>query len=327
MNKLIDIGVAGFRIDAAKHMWPGDLGPLYENLKDLNTEQGFPVGARPFVYQEVIDLGKNNLSNEYWKTVLTFIGGEGIRRDEYTPLAAVTEFKYSASIGNVFRGNDKLAFLPNWGEGWGFLFGPDALVFVDNHDNQRGHGAGGDTVLTHKTPKQYKMAIAFMLSYPYGITRIMSSFAFEHADQGPPADSSGNIISPGINADKTCSNGWVCEHRWRQIYNMIGFKNAVGFDPITYWWSNGDQQIAFCRGNKGFIAFTNYGDINQSLQTCLPAGIYCDVITGELLNGACTGKVICVENDGTAHISLKNGEDDTVLAIHVNAKQKLISEL
>jgi len=25
MNYLIDIGVAGFRIDAAKHMWPGDV--------------------------------------------------------------------------------------------------------------------------------------------------------------------------------------------------------------------------------------------------------------------------------------------------------------
>lgn len=25
MNHLIDLGVAGFRIDAAKHMWPADL--------------------------------------------------------------------------------------------------------------------------------------------------------------------------------------------------------------------------------------------------------------------------------------------------------------
>lgn len=30
----------------------------------------------------------------------------------------------------------------NWGEGWGFMPSDRALVFVDNHDNQRGHGAG-----------------------------------------------------------------------------------------------------------------------------------------------------------------------------------------
>lgn len=36
----------------------------------------------------------------------------------------------------------------NWGEGWGFMPSDRALVFVDNHDNQRGHGAGGASILT-----------------------------------------------------------------------------------------------------------------------------------------------------------------------------------
>jgi alpha-amylase len=102
---------------------------------------------------------------------------------------------------------------------------------------------------------------------------------------------------------------------------MIGFKNAVKGTSIQNWWSNGGQQIAFCRGNKGFIAFTNGGSINQSLQTCLPAGTYCDVISGSLESGACTGKKITVGGDGTANIPLTDSEDDGVLAIHVNAKQ------
>lgn len=59
LNHLIDLGVAGFRVDAAKHMWPGDLKAIYGKLKNLNTNYGFPSGARPFIYQEVIDLGKN----------------------------------------------------------------------------------------------------------------------------------------------------------------------------------------------------------------------------------------------------------------------------
>jgi alpha-amylase len=35
MNRLIDIGVAGFRIDAAKHMWPNDLNNLLGKLHNL----------------------------------------------------------------------------------------------------------------------------------------------------------------------------------------------------------------------------------------------------------------------------------------------------
>lgn len=55
MNYLIDIGVAGFRIDAAKHMWPGDVKAILDKLKDLNTKW-FSAGAKPFIYQEVIPM-------------------------------------------------------------------------------------------------------------------------------------------------------------------------------------------------------------------------------------------------------------------------------
>ncbi|CAG0891408.1 unnamed protein product, partial [Darwinula stevensoni] len=54
MNKLIDYGVAGCRIDASKHMWPGDLGSIFSRLSNLSTTHGFPSGTRPFVFQEVI---------------------------------------------------------------------------------------------------------------------------------------------------------------------------------------------------------------------------------------------------------------------------------
>lgn len=52
MNKLIDMGVAGFRVDACKHMWPGDLSAVYSRLNNLNTKW-FSSGSRPFIYQEV----------------------------------------------------------------------------------------------------------------------------------------------------------------------------------------------------------------------------------------------------------------------------------
>lgn len=161
------MGAGGFRIDAAKHMWPNDLKAIYTNLKNLNTEFGFSPESRPFIYQEVIDLG-----------------GEAISASEYASLGRVTEFKFSLKIGTVFRGQDKLTYLINWGPGWGFMKSEDALVFVDNHDNQRGHSAGGDVILTYKIAKQYKMALAFILAHPYGLPRIMSSFYFENSETG-----------------------------------------------------------------------------------------------------------------------------------------------
>ncbi|XP_025831914.1 alpha-amylase 1-like [Agrilus planipennis] len=304
LNKLISYGVAGFRFDAAKHMTPSDLKVIYQSTNNLDTSHGFAENLRPFIYQEVIDLG-----------------GEAVKSTEYTDLGTVTEFKYSAEIGRVFRGKDKLTYLKNWGEEWGLVPGLNAFVFVDNHDNQRGHGAGGENILTYKTAKQYKMAIAFMLAHPYGVTRVMSSFYFDDSDQGPPQDGNGNIVSPSIKDDDTCGNGWVCEHRWRQIYNMVGFKNATLGTTIKEWWSDGNQQISFCRGNAGFVAFTNEGDLRRNLQTCLPSGVYCDVISGKLQNGACTGKAVTVGSDGTGYIELLSSEDDGVLAIHINAKQ------
>ena len=38
MNYLIDIGVAGFRVDAAKHMWPGDMQAIFGKLKNARAE-------------------------------------------------------------------------------------------------------------------------------------------------------------------------------------------------------------------------------------------------------------------------------------------------
>lgn len=40
----------------------------------------------------------------------------------------------------------------------------NALVFVDNHDNQRGHGGGGD-LLTFRESKLYKVRRNFNLKY------------------------------------------------------------------------------------------------------------------------------------------------------------------
>jgi hypothetical protein len=39
---------------------------------------------------------------------------------------------------------------------------------------------------------------------------------------------------------------------------------ALGTD-VPNWWGNGDKQIAFCRGEKGFIAFNDKHNANMNV--------------------------------------------------------------
>ncbi|CAO1306605.1 unnamed protein product [Diamesa hyperborea] len=299
MNHLIDLGVAGFRLDAMKHMWPGDLQNIFGRLKNLNVNFGFSSDARPFIVGEVIDHGSESISG-----------------NDYTHLATITEFRFERGIKRSFKGESALKWLNNFGEGWGFLPSKYAFTFVDNHDSQRGEA------LSYKDGRIYKMATAFHLAWPFGIPRLMSSFDFTSHDQGPPQDAHQNIISPSINADGSCGNGWVCEHRWKEVYSMIEFRNAVKDTSVANWWDNGDNQIAFSRGNQGFIAFNGqYGvNLNEKLQTGLAAGTYCDIISGGKVGTSCSGSQITVASDGTAEISLPSNYAEGFVAYIKNSK-------
>lgn len=231
-------------------------------------------------------------------------------------MGLVTEFRHSMEIGRAFRGHNQLRWLRTWGEAWGFLPSIDALIFVDNHDNQR---SGSDTILTYKQKREYRMATAFMLAHPFGVPRVMSSFAFDNKDQGPPADANGNIVPATYDAQSgQCNGGWVCEHRWPEMVGMIGFRNAVaGVHPINFWWDNGDNQIGFCRGHSGMVFFNNgNADLQRTFQTCLPRGVYCDVFGGQrLAEGRCSGTNVTVDARGEAFIEVSR--DRGVLAVHL----------
>lgn len=118
-------------------MWPRDLEIIYSRVKNVSVEHGFPKNTRPYIFQEVIDYG-----------------GEAVSKYEYNSFGAVTEFKYGSELSKVFLGKDKLKWLANWGEPWGLLPRDDALVFLDNHDTQR---SGGDSPITHKNFRLYKV--------------------------------------------------------------------------------------------------------------------------------------------------------------------------
>ncbi|CAG0902207.1 unnamed protein product [Darwinula stevensoni] len=275
LNRLLEIGVAGFRVDAAKHMWPADLEAIQGGL------------SKPaFFYHEVIDRNDG-----------------AVKVDEYFHLGRVTEFRYCSKIATGIRDFSQLGNLIDLG--WGMCPSDKAFVFVDNHDNQRGHGGAGD-VITHKDPFLYKLAISYMLAYPYGFTRVMSSYFFESTDEGPPHDGNYNTLDVTINPDGSCGNGWVCEHRWAPITRMVAFRNAVAGTELANFFLEGDN-VAFSRGDKGFFAIAKSGSMDRTFQTGMPAGTYCNIIDG------CASQVT-VNGDGNAQIRITNA-DEPILAI------------
>ena len=145
ITDLLDLGVKGFRVDAAKHMAVEDIEDIFA-LVDAEHDGDY------YLFSEVIDMA----------------GTEAITADEYIGIGPVEEFKYSAAISRFFKQDDQpLQRLKGLGEPMGFLDSELAVVFTDNHDNQRGHGAGGN-ILTYKDGDLYTLGNLFMLAHPYG---------------------------------------------------------------------------------------------------------------------------------------------------------------
>lgn len=299
---LVDLyraGVRGYRVDAAKHIWAGDLSAI---LGLLNASRG--PGPAPFVVQEVIDPGT-----------------EVVKKSEYYATGDVNEFLYGQRLGEKFRNQGgNISQLRTLGESWGLAPTGEAVVFVDNHDKQRGH-AGGGAYITHQDGVLYDLANVFMLGWPYGYPQLMSSYAFTNGDQGPPSDAAGNtrpIYSSPSSTTPDCFGDWKCEHRWRPIANMVTFRNTVGSTAVTNWWDDAGDRIAFGRGDRGFVVI-NRGSttLSRTFQTALPAGVYCDVIAGDFAGGACSGRTLTVSSTGQAAISVP---PMFAAALHVGAR-------
>jgi alpha-amylase len=102
---------------------------------------------------------------------------------------------------------------------------------------------------------------------------------------------------------------------------MNRFRRTSGNAPVTNWWDNGNNQIAFSRGDRAFVAINNDNyAMDVTLKTGLQGGTYCDIISGNKQGNSCTGKTITVGNDGNAKIYIKYFEEDPVIAIHADVK-------
>lgn len=292
MNDAISMGVAGFRIDAAKHIPAGDIAAIKGKLN-----------GNPYIFQEVIGAG-----------------GEPVRPTEYTYIGDVTEFGYARWLGPAFR-ESNIAQLKDIGTSME-LASSSAVPFVTNHDEER-HNPNGP--IWHGVQGNgYFLANVFMLAYPYGYPKVMSGYYFNgDFDMGPP--------SSGIHTGNACGfdgGSWVCEHRWRGIGNMVAFRNHTADAwHVSDWWQNGNDQIAFGRGGLGYVVINKRwgSDLNQSLNTGMPDGEYCNIIEADFneSTGACvlgegaSGPATITVSGGYANFSVAG---DSAAAIHVGAK-------
>jgi alpha-amylase len=318
LNRLLDAGVAGFRVDTAKHIPADSLKAIYYGLRNVRGDVGY---GRPFIYNEVIDYNDQV---------------PGARMGDYFGAGRVTNFMYGRFVSDCVRRSNNFKYTKNFGEGWGMPSRHEEVHFIDNHDSQRsgcGGGGCGDTfVLTHKNSYQYTMAVTFMLAHDYGIPRVMSSFFFNSNDQGPPSNGAYYTRNPEFESrDGICrySSGWQCEHRWPEIKNMARFRAAT-YGEGTQVVATDDHRIAFRRGHKGFFMVNNNGGQRWSgrFYTGLPAGRYCDVIEGDISHdkSTCTdynhrpnGNSINVDGSGHAQVSVQQGKTFAIsLASKIN---------
>ena len=299
---LVDLyltGVRGYRVDAAKHMWAGDVSAI---LGLLNSIRG--PGPAPFVVQEVIDPGT-----------------EVVKKSEYYAIGDVNEFLFGQRVGEKFRNQGgNISQLRTLGESWGLAPTGEAVVFIDNHDKQRGH-AGGGAYITHQDGVLYDLANVFMLGWP---SRLPAAHVELRVHQRRPGAAlrrrrqHASDLQQPLEHHPDCVGDWQCEHRWRPIANMVTFRNTVGSTAVTNWWDDAGDRIAFGRGDRGFV-IVNRGSstLSRTFQTGLAAGVYCDVIAGDFAGGACSGRTLTVGSTGQVAVSVP---PMFAAALHVGAR-------
>ncbi|WP_406449429.1 alpha-amylase family glycosyl hydrolase [Streptomyces sp. NBC_00876] len=254
-------------LDTGEDYVRGKIAGYLNDLLSLGVD-GFRIDAAKHMPAADLANIKSRLSNPgvYWKQEAIYGAGEAVSPDEYAGTGDVQEFRYARSLKQVFN-NENLANLKNFGEGWGFMSSSKAAVFVDNHDTER----NGET-LNYKDGANYTLASVFMLAWPYGSPDVHSGYEWSDKDAGPPS---------GGTVNACYSDGWKCQHAWREIASMVGFRNTARGEAVTNWWDNGGDQIAFGRGSKAYVAINHEGSsLTRTFQTSLPAGDYCDIQSG-----------------------------------------------
>lgn len=293
LNGLLDLGVAGLRIDAARHMAAGDIAGILARVRGL-----------PFVYQ-----------------AFASAPGAVVGERAYLGNGAVTELDYGRRLAVAFR-RDSIAELQNLRPAGGaddLVPSRRAVVFVDSHETRLESAAGEHTTfLGPADGARYRLARLFMLAWPYGTPRLLSGFTATDPDAGAPSGDAGTTLRVHGPHGLGCGEAWLCEHRHPAVLGMVGFANAADGAEVAHWWDDGGGRIAFARGERAFVVINNTdAAMRQRLRTGLAAGRYCNVIAGRLLDGGCVGVTAQVDAAGGATVDGAQGDTQAMLEVTV----------
>jgi alpha-amylase len=294
------LGVAGFRVDAAKHIQQVELDDIIGRVNRTLAAESRPLAY--FFLEVIAGSGEALSKRDYF--------GEGYSSGG---AADITEFTF-VGVGDKFRGvgGQYIAQLnPNGTPGnrfsetaWGLMPSDKAVVFLQNHDTQ--HECG----LSFRHGSVFRLANVWMLAQPYGYPSILSSYPFNCPSgnsQGPPSDAGGNTnnVTCAASLETAVIGQWVCEHRDPYVRNMVRFRRVVAGTDLNHWWDDGANAIAFTRGDQGFVALNNSdATLVTTVATGLPPGSYCDRLTGGPGGAVCVGTTVVVDPTGSVQLNL-----------------------
>ncbi len=191
LASLFALGVDGLRIDAAKHMPAADLHAILEQAASAagvsieGTEINPGAPRRVLVFQEYIGAPPNP-QGAYGNGKVTEFNFGQTEASAFLNWNGLTIHRADDVVGESMQPSDKV------------------VIFIDNHDNQRGHGGGG-AVFAHKGGDghnygirndlpAYRLANIFMLAYPYGYPKVMSSYTFGNGELWDLSNPSQDIV-------------------------------------------------------------------------------------------------------------------------------------
>ncbi|MDK7192315.1 type I pullulanase [Bifidobacterium sp. UMB1197] len=287
---LLKLGVDGFRIDAVKHISPTDMAAIKA---------------------EAAKASGKSVNDIWWmqETIGDPSEAKEIQPDRHLNEGEVNEFQYSYRLKSDFYGS--ISNLKNITDR--LVPSDKASIFVTNWDTPRENYV---RTLTYKDGPRYELANAFMLGYPYGNPNIYSGYRFEngHKDDGAPNATDTSV--PDVSCGK--DSKWQCTQRWTSIRGMVGFFKAVNGAQVTNWQDDGNNNIAFSRAGKGFLAINNTPNAKKVLYTTdLPNGEYCNVYEA----GNCSKTVKVTDGKVAATIA-----PYSAIALHVDALKNNIYE-
>lgn len=247
LDDLLDLGVSGFRVDAAKHISPEDLLGIFRWVK----------------------------RDHYRVLELILSPGEPVTSGEYQPVGDINNFAYAYGVGESFE-RFQMQRLVTMPRDTG-IESDDAVVFLENHDLER--RPDSEPILSYrKNSPWFPLAMTYLLTWPYGYPQLYSGTDFTNYDAGGPLDE-GGFLQNSLSSDGSCAAPFTCMHRLPWIKDLVKFRNRTDSQFVASRVVSGGDFLSFGRGKLGHVILNGGAEARYfELETDLTAGKYCNSV-------------------------------------------------